>query len=67
MAGATALAAKTGKHIANNKKCQELGWAHMALGVKRQSRHSHDWHLVWLLTHNQGLKVSLTSMHACGQ
>ena len=35
-----------------------LLWRHTAIGVKRQSRHSHDWHLVWL----QSQKLLLTSM-----
>ena len=71
MAGAAALATETFQHIANDKRCQELGWAcvpvllwrHAAIGVKRQSRHFHDRHLVWLLTpHNQSLKLLPTSM-----
>ena len=70
VAGAAALPAETRKHIANDKRCQELGWACLPIAVetygnwvKRQSRHFHDWHLVWLLTpHNQSLKLSLTSM-----
>ena len=73
MAGAAALATETQKHIGNDKKCEEFGWTsvpiagetYTAIGVKRQGRHFHDWHLVWLLTHhNQSLKLSLTSMDA---
>ena len=33
MAGAAALAAETCKHMENDKKCQELGWACIPSGV----------------------------------
>ena len=59
VAGAVALAAETSQHISNVKTCQELGWACAPIAVEiysnwgqRQSRHSHDWHLAWLLTHH---------------
>ena len=61
VAGAAALAAETRKHIIKGAKSWvghvfPLLWRHTAIGVKRQSRHFHDWHLVWLLTpHNQSL------------
>ena len=83
VAGAAALAAETRKHIANDKGAKSwagphvfpLLWRHTAFGVKRQSRHFHNWHLVWLLTpHNQSLKfadlygrLNLTLMRAIGR
>ena len=37
VAGAAALAAETRKHIANDKKCQELGWACVPIAVETYS------------------------------
>ena len=34
VAGAAALAAETRTHIANDKKCQELGWACVPIAVE---------------------------------
>ena len=34
VAGAAALAAETRKHIANDKRCQELGWACIPIAVE---------------------------------
>ena len=34
MAGAATLAAETRKHIANDKRCQELGWACVPIAVE---------------------------------
>ena len=34
VAGAAALAAETRKHIANDKRCQELGWACVPIAVE---------------------------------
>ena len=67
VAGAAALAAETRKHIANDKKCQRVGLGmpavfplllrHTAIGVKRQRRHFHNWHLIWPLTpHNRSYR-----------
>ena len=63
---AAALAAETRNHVANGKKCQELGWTcvpmswrHMAIGVKKLRTHFLAWLLVF---HNPSPKLFQTSM-----
>ena len=68
MAGAAALAAETKKHIANDKKCQELGRACVPIAVETYGNWGQEAKeafsrlaSLWLLTpHNQSLKLLLS-------